>query len=144
MNDMIPKMRRNLPGPFVARNLGEGSWRFARRYPPPIEVILRGAPPEAQEALPALEVGDLEVEYLDIEWRADTVVLTMTLDGRKRPINARSALVHEPLAHLYDALPLAAVDEKMRGFWRKVFRLIRIPGGRYLLGVLARLSQNRP
>jgi hypothetical protein len=136
---MIPKLRRNLPGPFVARNLGAGSWRLDRGNPVPIEVILRGAHPEAQEALAALEVA-----YLDIEWHADTVVLTMTSDGRKRAINARSALVHEPLAHLYDALPLAAVDEKMRGFWRRVFRLIRIPGGRYLLGVLARLSQNRP
>ena len=144
MNDMTPKMRRNLPGPFVARNLGEGSWRFARGYLEPVDVILRGASPQAEEALPALDVGDLEVGDLDIEWHADTVVLTITSDGRKRPIKARSALVHEPLAHLYDALPLAAVDERMRGFWRRVFRLIRIPGGRYLLGVLARLSQNRP
>ena len=83
----------------------------------------------------ALEAGDI-----DIEWQAEDVVLTMTSGGRTRSINARSALVHEPLAHLYDALPLAAVDEKMRGFWRRVFRLIRIPGGRYLLGVLARRS----
>jgi hypothetical protein len=141
---MIPKMRRNLPGPFVVRNLGKGSWRLARGHPEPIDVILRGASPQAEEALPALEAGNLEAGDLDIEWHADTVVLTMTLDGRKRPINARSALVHEPLARLYDALPLAVVDEKMRGFWRRVFRLIRIPGGRYLLGVLARRSQNRP
>jgi hypothetical protein len=132
---MISKLRRNLPGPFVARNIGVGSWRLACGYPLPIDVILRGAQPQAEEALLAPEA-----EYLDIEWYAETVVLTMTSAGRKRSINARSALLHEPLAHLYDALPLAAVDEKMRGFWRRVFRLIRIPGGRYLLGVLARLS----
>jgi hypothetical protein len=135
---MISKLRRNLPGPFVARNIGVGSWRLARGYPEPMEVILRGAPSEAEEALSALEA-----EYLDIEWYAETVVLTMTSAGRKRSINARSALVHEPLAHLYDALPLAAVDEKMRRFWRRVFRLTRIPGGTYLLGVLARLPKNR-
>jgi hypothetical protein len=128
-------MRRNLPGPFVARNIGVGSWRLTRGYPEPVDVILRGAQPEAEEAL-----SRLEAEYLDIEWDAKTVALTMTSAGRRRTINARSALVHEPLTHLYDALPLAAVDEKTRRFWRRVFRLIRLPGGRYLLGVLARRS----
>jgi hypothetical protein len=128
-------MRRNLPGPFVVRNIGVGSWRLARGYPEPIDVILRGAQPEAEEAL-----SRLEAEYLDIEWDAKTVALTMTSAGRRRTINARSALVHEPLTHLYDALPLAAVDEKTRRFWRRVFRLIRLPGGRYLLGVLTRRS----
>jgi hypothetical protein len=128
-------MRRNLPGPFVARNIGMGSWRLARGHLKPIDVILRGAQPEAEKAL-----SRLEAEYLDIEWDAKTVVLTMTSAGRQRSINARSALVHEPLAQLYDALPLAVVDEKTRRFWRRVFRLICIPGGRYLLGVLARRS----
>jgi hypothetical protein len=132
---MDKMMRRKLPGPLVARNLGQGSWRIARGHPQPLTVILRGAPPEAEEALSALEAGDI-----DIEWHAGAVVLTMTAGGRTRSISARSALVHEPLAHLYDALPLAAVNEKMRGFWRRVFRLIRMPGGRYLLGVLARRS----
>jgi hypothetical protein len=132
---MDAKMRRTLAGPFVARNLGAGSWRLARGRPEPIDVIVRGASPQAVEALSALEA-----EHLDLEWHADTVVVTMTTAGRRRSISARSALVHEPLAHLYDALPLAAVDDTMRRFWRRVFRLIRIPGGRYLLGVLARRS----
>lgn len=128
-------MRRTLAGPFVARNLRNGSWRLARAHLELIEVILRGASPEAEEALSALDA-----EYLDLEWHAETVVVTMTSAGRRCSISARSALVHEPLAHLYDALPLAAVDEPTRRFWRRVFRLVRIPGGRYLLGVLARRS----
>ena len=128
-------MRRTLAGPFAARNLGKGSWRLARGHLKPIDVILRGASPPAEEVLSALEAGDV-----DLEWHAGTVVVTLTSAGRRRSISARSALVHEPLAHLYDALPLAAVDETMRRFWRRVFRVIRIPGGRYLLGVLARRS----
>jgi hypothetical protein len=128
-------MRRNLPGPFVARNIGVGSWRLARGHPKPIDVILRGAQPEAEEAL-----SRFEAENLDIEWDATTVALTMTSAGRRHTVVARSALVHEPLTHLYDALPLADVDEKTKRFWRRVFRMIRIPGGRYLLGVLARRS----
>ena len=39
--------------------------------------------------------------------------------------------------------PLAGLDEKARRFWRRVFRLVRIPGGRHLLGVLARRSRGR-
>jgi hypothetical protein len=128
-------MRRTLAGPFAARNLGKGSWRLARGPLEPIDVILRGMSPQAEEALSGLEAGDV-----DLEWHAGTVVVTMTSAGRRRSISARSALVHEPLAHLYDALPLAAVDDTTRRFWRRVFRLIRIPGGRYLLGVLARRS----
>jgi hypothetical protein len=132
---MNTNLRRYLAGPFAARNLGNGSWRLARGPLEPIDVILRGAPPQAEEAWPALEAGDV-----DIEWQAETVVVTVTSAGHKRSFNARSALVHEPQARLYDALPLAAVDETTRRFWHRVFRLIRIPGGRYLLGVLARRS----
>jgi hypothetical protein len=50
----------------------------------------------------------------------------------------RGAIVHEPLPKLYAELPLAGFDERARRFWRRVFRLVRIPGGRHLLGVLAR------
>ena len=54
---------------------------------------------------------------------------------------ATSAIVHEPLGHLYESLPLVKFDAKARRFWRRVFRLVRIPGGRYLLKFLARTSK---
>ena len=57
---------------------------------------------------------------------------------------AKSAIVHEPLPFLYEALPLASVDAKHRRFWRSIFRIVRIPGGRYLLGVLARRRRDSP
>jgi hypothetical protein len=53
----------------------------------------------------------------------------------------QSAIVHQPLARLYDGLPLAEFDSKTRRFWGRVFTLVRIPGGRHLLGVLARRSR---
>ena len=37
-----------------------------------------------------------------------------------------------------DILPLAQFDQKAKRFWGRVFRLMRIPGGRYLLRFLAR------
>jgi hypothetical protein len=134
---MKPKMRR-LPGTFLAQELGEGAWRLSRSEAAPIDVFLRGTEPGAAEVLQSPLVRDI-----GIEWRAETVVLTMTSAEQPRIIKAKSAIVHEPLARLYEALPLASLDADARRFWNRVFRLVRIPGGRYLLGALARRSRHR-
>ena len=67
----------------------------------------------------------------------------MTLTSAQRSVvaAAQSAIVHEPLPHLYETLPLVRFDAKARRFWRRVFRLMRIPGGRHLIGALARRSR---
>jgi hypothetical protein len=135
---MKPKMRRNLPGTFLAQNLGEGAWRLSHSEAAPIDVFLRGAQSGAAEALRSPSVRDI-----GIEWRAETVVLTMTSAEQPRIITAQSAIVHEPLGRLYEALPLVSFDAKARRFWRRVFGLVRIPGGRYLLGALARRNRHR-
>jgi hypothetical protein len=131
-------MRRDLPGTFLTRELGKGAWRLTRSEPTPIELIVLGAEPQAAEALRSPDVRDI-----GIEWRAAAVSLTMTSAGRSKSARTMSAIVHEPLPRLYDALPLASLDAKARRFWRRVFRLVRIPGGRHVLGVLARCARNR-
>jgi len=103
----------------------------------PIDVFLRGTESGAAEALRSALVRDI-----DIEWRTETVVLTMTSAEQRKSVEAQSAIVHEPLARLYEALPLVSLDAKARRFWRRVFRLVRIPGGRYLLGALARRTRH--
>ena len=133
---MKAKMRRSLPGTFLAQKLGEGAWRLSRSEPEPIDVFLRNTESGAAEVLRPHAVRDI-----DIEWRAETVVLTMASVEPTRTVRAQSAIVHEPLARLYEALPLVTLDAKARRFWRRVFRLVRIPGGRYLLGALARLPR---
>ena len=135
---MKPKMRRNLPGTFLTRKLGDGAWRLSRSEPELIDVFVRGAEPGAAEAFRPRAVGDI-----DIEWRTETVLLTMTSAEQLRTVSAQSVIVHEPLARLYEALPLVTLDAKARRFWRRVFRLVRIPGGRHLLGVLARFPRRR-
>jgi hypothetical protein len=135
---MKPKMRRNLPGTFITRDLGEGAWQLSRGEAAPIDVFLRGTESGAAEVFRSPFVRDI-----DIEWRAETVVLTMTAAEQLRTVKAQSAIVHEPLARLYDALPLVSLDAKARRFWRRVFRLVRIPGGRYLLGVLSHRTRDR-
>ena len=135
---MNPKMRCHLPGTFLTRDLGEGAWRLSRTELRPIDVILRGAQSGAAEVFRAPKVSDL-----GIEWGAEAAVLTLTTAERPRSIKTQSAIVHEPLPRLYEALPLVRLDDKARRFWRRVFRLVGIPGGRYFLGILARRTRDR-
>lgn len=135
---MKPNVRRNLPGTFLAQDLAQGAWRLSRREPAPIEVFVRGTDFRATEAFRPSAVRDV-----DIEWRDEAVVLTVTSAGRRDTIDARSAIVHEPLGRLYETLPLVSLDEKARRFWRRVFRLVRMPGGRWLLRLLARRARAR-
>jgi hypothetical protein len=128
---MDSKMRRHLPGTFAAQELAPGAWRLSRSQPEPVDVLVRGAD-AASGALPA------HVRDLDIEWRREDVLLSIATGAQRRVIKAQTVIVHEPLAGLYAVLPLAKFDGQARRFWRRVFGLVRIPGGRYLVGFLAR------
>ncbi|MDE2306616.1 MAG: hypothetical protein KGL34_13730 [Gammaproteobacteria bacterium] len=52
--------------------------------------------------------------------------------------SAGFALLHEPLPDLYDELPLGTYDPATERFWRRVMRIARLPGGPWLIGLLAR------
>jgi hypothetical protein len=135
---MKPKMRRHLPGKFLARQLAEGAWLLTRGAAAPADIFLRGADSRMAGVLQSSDLADI-----DIEWHDAAVELTVTAAGRRTAVAARSAIVHEPLAQLYQALPLAVLDGKARRFWRRVFWLVRIPGGRRLLGAMARRTRSR-
>lgn len=136
---MKPNMRRDFPGTFVARDLDRGTWRLSSRGPAPMDILLKGAQSGAADAFRPPVIGDIQ-----LEWQDGAVLMSMTSTQRPTSIKVRSAIVHEPLARLYDALPLAEFDSKARRFWGWVFPLVRIPGGRHLLGALARRSRGRP
>jgi len=139
---MSPNKRRQLSGAFAVVDLGHGAWRLMQSEPPGIDVYLKGADAaagtDAGEVLRGATVSDLE-----IEWGASSVSLNLTSAGATRRIDMTSAIVHEPKPHLYDPLPLAQFEPKARRFWRRVFRVVQIPGGRHLLGVLARRTRAR-
>jgi hypothetical protein len=136
---MKPNMRRNFPGTFAAEDLKEGVWwRLSRGEPAPIDVFVRGTDFRAAESLRRSGIRDV-----DVEWRGDGVLLALTSGGRRISVGAQSVVVHEPLGRLYEGLPLVSLDDAARRFWRRVFRLVRIPGGRYLLGILARRTHVR-
>jgi hypothetical protein len=130
---MPPKLRRNFSGAFLARERGNGAWQLSRPPPHEAEVFLRHAEHGAKRAFASGPIIDL-----GIEWRGEDVLLTFTSEGRIASVEAASAIVHEPLPRLYESLPMVSVDADARRFWRRVFRLVRIPGGRYLLKLIAR------
>jgi hypothetical protein len=57
--------------------------------------------------------------------------------------NSDSVFIHTPKTRLYENLPLASFDRDAQRFWKRVFRLIRIPGGRLLLGAITRRRRGR-
>jgi hypothetical protein len=130
--------RRSLCGPFLLHDLGRGAWRLSRTVPPVLEVIVQGARPDAAGAF-----GPEECRALTLEWRESGVILTLSAATGDRSVEARGAIIHEPQARLYEGLPLASFDAGAARYWRRIFRIMRVPGGRFLLGFLARRNRSR-
>ena len=135
---MPPKTRRNYPGAFLAQSRGDGAWQLSRTAPHEMTVFLHDAEQGA-----ALAFGVGAITELGIEWQAGKALLTFLAGDKVASVEAGSAIVHEPLARLYEGLPLASIDADARRFWRRVFRLVRIPGGRCLLKLLTRSGKRQ-
>ncbi len=136
---MKTQSRRGVRGSFEARELGSGSWQLrsgqAAGAGGGAEIYLVGAEPGAATML------DSVFSAVDFEWVDGGVLVTLTSAGERRVVRTRAALIHEPLRQLYDGLPLASLDDAARRFWRRVFWLVRLPGGRYLLRLVARAAR---
>jgi hypothetical protein len=130
---MGPKMRRNFSGAFMARDHGNGTWQLIRAAPHDMHVFLREAELGAARAF-----GTAPIVDLGIEWHAGKVLLSFMAGDRPSTVEGAGAVVHEPFGRLYESLPLATIDADARRFWRRIFRLVRLPGGRYLLKLLTR------
>jgi hypothetical protein len=135
---MNPKMRRNFDGEFSAQDLGKHVWRLSQVTPHRIDVIVQGARQNGAQASVARAFGTGAVTNLGIEWHSDMALLSFMSGERVEIVEGANVIVHEPLRHIYEGLPLAEFDRKAKTFWNRVFRLVRIPGGRYLLRFLAR------
>jgi hypothetical protein len=57
-------MRRNLPGQFLARDLGGGTWSLSREGPAAVEILLRGAPPDAADIFRSPPLLDDDSEWV--------------------------------------------------------------------------------
>jgi hypothetical protein len=133
---MSANKRRNFSGAFLPQDCGNGAWQLSSAAPHEIDVVLQGADRGAARAF-----GTAPVVDLCIEWDAKAALLRFTSGDGTATVSAAVAIVHEPLRALYDGLPLVKFDAAARRFWRRVFRLVRIPGGRYLLKFLTRSAK---
>jgi hypothetical protein len=135
---MSPNVRRKLAGRFQIHSVGEAGLRLVALDSPPILIVVQTAEPHAPGTPASSSCAGVAVE-----WREDGAILTLQVAGGPRVVFARSVIIHEPQERLFDALKLPQFDAKSRRFWRRVFALVRIPGGRYLLGALARRAKDR-
>jgi hypothetical protein len=124
-------MQRLIHGPLEPRELSHGTWQWSA--PGGGEVLIRGAEPGAAEVL-----RSAAPRAMSVDWTRDGVLVTLITDAGPHLLRARVAVAHEPLVRLYETFPLMSFDSRARRFWRRVFFLLRIPGGRRLLGLVAR------
>jgi hypothetical protein len=131
-------MRRNFSGAFISQDHGGGAWQLLRSAPHETTVYVRGAERDA-----ASSFGPGQISDLGVEWSGETALLTFMSGGTASSVAASSAIVHESLSDLYTGLPLASIDANARRFWRRVFAVVRLPGGRMLLKLLTRARRSR-
>ena len=131
--------RKTWSGKFCAEPRGANAWRLSSAGPPRIDVHLSGVewPPDG-----GVPLDGAPLDRIDIHWHGGGgAELTLTQGGSMRRLNARSAFVLEPQPDLYRTLPLAVFGPQSRTFWKRIFRLVRIPGGRLLLQYIARRAR---
>jgi len=131
---MIAMRQLCVSGPFDAEPGAPGSWRLRQRGSSPATVYLCGfSPPSELGACTALELA----------WPAAAAgcVVTVRLPSGPLSVPVAAAFVHEPRPDLYRALPLERYEASQARFWRRIFRLVRLPGGRLLIALLANRSR---
>lgn len=127
---MIATTSLRFPAPFDAAQCGGGLWRVRPAEAPPVTVWLRGDGPPADIA---------RCTALTIAWPpGGGLVVTVSGPDGETQVPTTAAFIHEELEGLYTALPLAHPEPGQARFWRRVFRVIRVPGGRFVLAWLAR------
>ena len=124
--------QQTISGPFEARCIGPGTWLLVDTPGSGAQIHLRGVDTEAGFAL-----RHTVFDSLSFEWRGGEVrIAAAGPTGASRLIVA-SAVIHQARTDLYGHLPLAGFDAPAQRFWNRVFRLMRWPGGRYLLRFIA-------
>ncbi len=127
----------NLIAPFDVEDCGRGLWCLRQHAALDAAVFVHGS-------LPFKELS--KCESLGIEWREEGgAIVSIALPSRTVTVQVKSAFVQEARPKIYGALPLGRLDARTLRFWRRVFALVRLPGGQFLLGWLAaRTRRNGP
>jgi hypothetical protein len=126
-------------GAFSAQQRGERIWVIsgtdpAAGEPARVDVHLIGAALEP-------ELVSATFDRIEIAWTADAAEVALRQGAATVGLRARAAFVHQERPRLYADLPLEVFGPRSRTFWRRVFLVVKIPGGRTLLNYIARRAR---
>ncbi len=134
-------MQRSFSGSFRVDRPNPGWWRVRNIQSPHQIAWLRNVRTTTGVA-PVEQSFPDTYDALRLEWDAANPVTVVLGEGATaRMLTADSMQLQEPDQGLYDALPLARFTQDARRFWRRIFWLVRLPGGRTLLGLVARFRR---
>jgi hypothetical protein len=129
---MNTKIERTLAGAFRATHLAADTWRLTTGAADAAEIYLSGVERDALAAL-----NGPTPSAVSVAWSAAGATVTLISPGARLQFKSRTATIHEPRPQLYQGLPLVLLDNAARRFWRRVFLIARMPGGRRLLRWIA-------
>lgn len=126
-------LQRSLSGEFHVEALSPETWSVTNRRPPGQTLLLRRIETTVAPPLPKV------AETVTVTWNgSEPVAVEFSRGGETVTVVAGAVFLHEPAGKVYAGLPLPPFTAGMRRFWRRIFRLVRIPGGRWALGWLSR------
>ena len=133
---MSTRIERTWTGAFRATHLGKDSWQLTMGVVGSPEIYLSGVDRNALAALDGATPSAVTVAWSDAG-----AIITLNSSGASTQFRSRTATVHEPRPQLYQGLPLVVLDAAARRFWRRVFLIARLPGGRRLLRWIAQRTR---
>ena len=136
MAEMSTRIERTWTGAFRATHLGKDSWQLTMGVAGSPEIYLSGVDRNAFAALDGATPSAVTVAWSDAG-----ATITLISSGASTQFGSRTATVHEPRPQLYQGLPLVVLDTAARRFWRRVFLIARLPGGRRLLRWIAQRTR---
>ena len=132
MVEMSTRMERTLTGAFRATHLAADTWRLTTGVEGAAEIYLSGVDRDAFASLHAAAP-----RAVTLAWSVAGAAVTLISPGASTHFRSRTATIHEPRPLIYRGLPLVVLDSAAKRFWRRVFFLARMPGGRRLLRWIA-------
>ena len=136
MAEMSTRIERTWTGAFRATHLGKDSWQLTMGAAGSPEIYLSGVDRNAFAALDGATPSAVTVAWSDAG-----ATITLISPGASTQFRSRTATIHEPRPQLYQGLPLVVLDAAARRFWRRVFLIARLPGGRRLLRWIAQRTR---
>jgi len=133
---MNTRIERTLTGAFRATHLAADTWQLTTGASGSAEIYLSGVDRDAFAAL-----DGSTPRAVTVAWTAAGATVTLISPGASTQFKSRTVTIHEPRPQLYQGLPLVVLDAAARRFWRRVFFIARIPGGRRLLRWIAQRTR---